>query len=239
MKIDKFKRKIGWIVTPAVFLLSVAFATAQVSVDGAQSPVERGLHLGTSTETSFVDIRMGSEVYRIPRNYLVGVRQPSSTSEQSSFSIQVLLPDFSPRTKDNASRFDELGWHDQFRALIEYPRQPKAAPEILDYYLRDSRKERADFTLIGDGYKFYESDSTVPHEFYVKDTPNGLLFFTCSSQKYGVPSPSCTVNESIGPGLGVIYHFSRQYREQAMQIDLKLRSVLETFRKSSQFINGE
>jgi hypothetical protein len=46
------------------------------------------------------------------------------------------------------------------------------------------------------------------------------------------------VNESIGPGLGVIYHFSRQYREQAMQIDLGLRSVLEAFRKSSQSTNG-
>jgi hypothetical protein len=211
-----------------VTLLPATNAVTQQAVPAQtqESPVHHPLKL--SQDTNRAEIRFGNDVYSIPRNYLAGVTQPSATNEYAAFTIQVLLPDFVPRTPQNTEQFDRLGWHDQFRALFEYPRRPLKPDDHLASYLHHYGKDFDDFRLVGSGYKLYEIPRMAPQEIFTKVTSWGLLFVICDMIN-SVPSPSCTVNEPFGDGVGVIYHFSRQYIDQAADIDKQLHTLLSTF----------
>jgi hypothetical protein len=208
------------ILTVGFFSLSLVGASSETLESSEISPVERALHPETSLSSELIEVKFGSSIYRVPRNYLAGVTQPNAKNEYAAFSIFVLLPDFAPRTAENAAELDKIGWHDQFRALFEYGRHPRPPEEVLEFYLKTAGMSKDSYRLVGSGYKLYESERTVPHEIYTKETPNGLLFFTCGNAKYGTPSPSCTVNEAFGDNVGVIYHFSRKYMNEAADIDL-------------------
>jgi hypothetical protein len=184
-----------------------------------------------SIQDEIVEVRFGTVTYAVPRNYLAGVTEPKDGNAYAAFTIQVLLPDFSPRTPENAAQFEQLGWHDLLRALFEYGRHPRRPEELVADYLKDAGLSSDDFQLVGSGYKFYQSENTVPHEMFTKETQNGLLFFTCEDKKYSIPSPSCTVNEPFRENIGVIYHFDRQYMDKAAEIDTRLHSLLNGFLK--------
>jgi hypothetical protein len=219
------------ILTGVFFSLSLVGASSETLESPEKSPVKMAPHPDTSLNSEPVDVKFGPSIYRIPRNYLAGVTQPNAKNEYAAFSIFVLLPDFTPRTPENAAELDKIGWHDQFRALFEYGRHPRSPEQVLEFYLKTAGMNKDGYRLVGSGYKLYESERTVPHEIYTKETPNGLLFFTCGNAKYGTPSPSCTVNEAFGDNVGVIYHFSRKYMDEAADIDLRLRDLLKGFLK--------
>ena len=189
---------------------------AALSIVSAAQAQERG---------EVVAVKFGSATYSLPLNYLTGVTQPRGDQMYAAFSVQVLLPDFVPKTPENTSQFESVGWGDKLRALFEYGRHPLQPAELLAVYLKNAGLGPDDYHLIGSGYRFYESKSTVPHEMFSKPTQNGLLFFTCNDAK-SVPSPSCTVNEPFGENIGVIYHFGRKYMDNAADIDARLHQVL-------------
>jgi hypothetical protein len=211
--------------------LSFAPAFAQ-SLDGSQeSPIHRALHPPVSPDTATVSIQFGPSRYKIPRNYLAGATQTRDVDTYSAFTIQVLLPDLTPRTRENGGQFDAVGWGNQLRALFEYGRNPRAPEEIRDFYLKNAGLTKDDYRLVGSGYKLYENAKISPREIYTKETTNGLLFILCGTKKDGTPFPSCTVNEAIEENIGVIYHFSRDYLDRASEIDLGLRALLRSFKE--------
>jgi hypothetical protein len=211
--------------------LSFAPAFARDLENSLESPINRALHPPVSIDTETVSVQFGPSLYNIPRNYLAGVTQARDANSYTSFTIQVLLPDFAPRTRENAAQFNQVGWHNQFRALFEYGNHPRPQEEILDHYLKNAGMSKDDFRLVGSGYKLYENAKISPREIYTKETPNGLFFFTCGTAKDGTPFPSCTIHETFEENIGVIYHFSRDYLDQASDIDLKLRALLQSFKK--------
>lgn len=207
-----------------------AYAQSNVVAGEVESPITRALHPNSSVATNLVALRFGNTIYKIPRNYLIGARQPRyGKGVSASFSLQVLLPNFAPRTPANAAEFDRVGWHNQLRALFEYPRHPRRPEEVLRFYLKIAGMSISDYRTVGDGYRYYESLKTVPHEMFVKQTPHGLLFFTCYDKKYSIPSPSCTVIESFGKDVMVTYSFSRKYMLSTAQIDDELHKLVRVF----------
>jgi hypothetical protein len=207
-------------------------AFAQSLEDLHESPIHRALHSPVSVNKEPVSVRFGPSRYEIPGNYLAGVTQARDVNSYAAFTIRVLLPDFAPRTNENAAQFDVVGWHNKFSALFEYGRHPTRSPEeVLDFYLKNAGMSKDDFRPVGSGYKLYENAKTWPREIYTKETANGLLFFVCGTKKDGTPFPSCTVNETFEENVGVIYHFSRDYLDQASDIDLKLHGLLQSFKK--------
>jgi hypothetical protein len=195
-----------------------------------ESAVHGALHPPVSVDTEAVIVQFGPARYKIPRNYLAGVTQGRDATSYASFTVQVLLPDFVPRTNENSAQFDVVGRHNKFRALFEYGRHPKTPDEILDSYLKNAGMTKDEFRLIGSGYKLYENAKMWSREIYTKETKNGLFFFLCGTKKDGTPFPSCTVNEALGENVGVIYHFSRDYLDEAEDIDLKLHALLQSFK---------
>jgi hypothetical protein len=223
-------------ITPVLwFVAEIALCFIPAFAEGLEnsqdSPTHGALHPPVSIGTETVSVQFGPTLYNIPRNYLAGVTQARDANSYAAFTIRVLLPDFTPRNSENASQFDVVGWHNKFSALFEYGRHPRTAEEILEYYLKLAEMSKNDFKLVGSDYKLYENAKFYPSEIYTKETPNGLLFFICGATKNGTPSPSCTVNEAFSENIGVIYHFSRNYLEQASDIDRKLRALLKSFEK--------
>jgi hypothetical protein len=217
-----------WLLFQCVCLAIFSSAAARAE---ERKSIELTLHSPVSVNAGLEEVRFGNTVYAIPRNYLASVTQARDGQLYASFSFQVLLPDFAPRTPQNAVQFDQVGWHDQLRVLFEFGVQVRRPEDLLAFYLRAAGKSPDVFQLVGSGYKFYQSDKTVPHEMFTKDTPHGLLFFTCEDTKYSIPSPSCTVMEPLGGNVSVIYHFSRKYMDKTAEIDGKLHTLLESFVK--------
>jgi hypothetical protein len=215
------------------FAVSLFFAPAFAQgLDGSQeTPTYRALHPPVSTDTATVSIQFGPSRYKIPRNYLAGATQ-ARVDTYAAFTIQVLLPDLTPRTSENERQFDVVGWHNKLRALFEYGRNPRAPEAIRDFYLTNAGMTKDDYRLVGSGYKLYENAKISPREIYTKETTNGLLFILCGTKKDGTPFPSCTVNEAIEENVGVIYHFSRDHLDRASEIDRELRALLRSFKEN-------
>jgi len=156
----------------------------------------------------------------------------SSTGDETFFNIRVLLPDLLPRTADTAGNFKEpgfgTGYGDELDAsILGYTKGPKSPEDQLDLDLKNSGKSRSDYSIIGSDYRLYD----VPglDDLFVKNTADGLVYFTC--RKITVtPVPSCTVVESTGAGYGsLVLHFDRKYFNQTADINKKFRSLLESF----------
>jgi hypothetical protein len=224
-------------VGKAIVSASVAFVLGvnsgcvcsnEASASEASSPFVQTLSSEDGRDADAIAVKFGSMIYSVPLRYLTGVTQPSGDQKYAAFSIQVLLPDFEPKTSQNSSEFESLGWGNKLRALFEYGRHPRQPAELLADYLKHAGLSPEDYRLIGSGYRFYKSEKTVPHEMFSKSTQNGLLFFICGGVS-SVPSPSCTVNEPFSEDVGVIYHFSRKYMDSAADIDGRLHQLIDTF----------
>jgi hypothetical protein len=214
-----------------LILLAAVSARGLEPSSSEQSPIYRALHPQLSLDTRPVSISFGGTIYNVPRNYLVGMTQPQATDDRASFTILTLLPALSPRTSTNASEFDRAGWHDQLRALFQYGTVPRPKEEVLRFYLGIANKSENDFQLVAGRYKLYEQPNNVPHEIYTINTPNGLFLFTCEREydfKIRI-SPSCTVMEDVGNKIGATYSFGREHLIEAVEIDAKLRALLNSF----------
>lgn len=161
----------------------------------------------------------------------MGITQPVGPNGYAAFAIHALLPDFAPRTVENSTKFDQPGWHDQLHALFQYGKVPRPKEELLRFYLGISKTSEFDFKVVGGRYRLYESASTVPHEIYTTDTPNGLLLFSCDRQSdFRVPIfPYCSATQDFGNRVGVTYSFGRDHRLEAADIDARLRALLSSF----------
>jgi hypothetical protein len=207
--------------------------TPAEGLDESETPQSRrAIRSASSLNTENVDVKFGPYLYRIPSNYLAGVTPARDSHSYAAFTIQVLLPDFAPRSQANLAQFNEVGWHNQFRALFEYGNHPRPQEEILALYLSNAGITKDDFQLVASGYKLYKNAKTWPREIYTRDRPDGLFLFTCGSAEDGTPFPSCRIHETFEENVGVIYSFSRKYLDQASDIDLKLHALLSNFKSN-------
>jgi hypothetical protein len=169
------------VTPPALWLAATIISSfvptfAQGLDNSHESPIHRALRPPVSVDAETIDVQFGRSHYNIPRNYLAGVTQARDANSYASFAIQVLLPDFAPRTSENAPQFDVVGWHNKFRALFEYGNHPRPQEEILDFYLKNAGMSKDDFRLVGSGYKLYENAKT----WHVKFTPKRCRMAFCS-----------------------------------------------------------
>jgi hypothetical protein len=213
----------------AITALSFAFAFSQAAVKADSATIHGALQQISPAGTETVSVQFGSTLYKIPRDYLAGVTHARGVNSYAAFTIEVLLPELSPRTSENAPQFDAVGWHNKISALFEYGRHPRTPEAVLESYLKGIGMSKDDFQSVGSGYKLYQSPKFARREIYAKEMGNALLFFICGTTTGGTPFPSCTVNEAFEENVGVIYHFSRDYLNQAEEIDQKLHALLKSF----------
>jgi len=205
------------VIVLAQLLLVQSFAVAD-------SPIGPG-------DTRPVEIRLGTQLYNIPRNYLMAYSKPTPRNTHASFTLYVLLPELSPRTAATAAALNLPGWHDQLRALVEYGSSPRPRKDLLKFYLGLANVSQDDFELVGGRYKKYYLEHNSPHEIFTADTPNGMFLFTCNraSDFNTHITPYCTVMENIGANVGIHYSFGRDHLLEALEIDQKLRRLLTSF----------
>lgn len=95
--------KIIAIVVAGVVGLSVLVAAYVRGVElRGRSSIDRVL-----ADPLVAKVRFGDSTYAVPRRYLIGVSQPTSTSTYASIYIQMALP---PQIAGQSSQVDQRGW---------------------------------------------------------------------------------------------------------------------------------
>ncbi len=202
-------------LSPAVFSVTVLSTVAGIILGSGHAfvPVSRA---GDHADSY---LKSGSKVYHIP----------------SDFNVAMLLPDFKPAARDPAE-FARVGWHNQLTALFEHGRQ-KISPEK---WISIARAEggapiERDIEQIAN-CRAYDTQKWISKDMFVchRDKPEEPTLVLICSRATDVPSPSCTVTESLDRDLSVIYHYSRKYIGQAIQIDDHVRRLAGSFTSDSQ-----
>jgi hypothetical protein len=70
------------ILTVGFFSLSLVGASSETLESSEISPVERAPE--TSLSSELIEVKFGSSIYRVPRNYLAGVTQPNAKNEYAA-----------------------------------------------------------------------------------------------------------------------------------------------------------
>lgn len=218
-------------LSPAVFLVTVLSTVAAIIMGSSHvfMPVSRAEDHADSY------LKSGSKVYHIPWQYLPSTTPFNDIKGYSEFTIAMLLPDFKPAAL-NRAEFARVGWHNQLTALFEHGRQ-KISPEK---WISIARAEggapiERDIEQIAN-CRAYDTQKWISKDMFVchgdkLDQPTLVLI---CKRAIDVPAPSCTVTENIDRDLSVIYHYSRKYVGQAIQIDDHVRRLAQSFTSDSQ-----
>lgn len=186
-------------------------------------------------------IDSGLVTYRIPNAYLPGRRSTGDISgtteiamgpEYANFWLGMLLPDFQPAAY-NLAEFNETGWHHQLRLLFEHKMHFLDNAEIVRNTLANGHLSENDFTP-DHGCRLYVGSMVTTAELHVCYLPDRLFIFDCKNKDTrfldpGVPSPNCHVSENIGPDDHIIYDYSRDFVDQAVAIDNRIRELIRSF----------
>jgi len=201
-----------------------AFAVTKLSAD-----------LVGGGKPNIIRATLGDHVYDIPSNYgsysTSGMDAPKVG--YGEFTFEVLLPDFEPRTAANSPQLDVVGWHDQVRGVIE--------AFSKSYKLDDNKAALSRFLaqpwysgvvpITINGYRIYTPRLKPQPDLRTKSLPDGDVLVMLCVQNWGpVVFPSCTVYEHW-QGLRMTLNFSRNYAEQAENIDRKVKTMMLSFRE--------
>jgi len=190
-----------------------------------------------SLDTEKVRIPFGSKTYEIPRNYLINWKRPGLIDGEGGYvEIRVLLPGLLPRTAAVADKFlppgARMGHQDELHVHLYGSVVASGQEEQLDAILNSARKGKNDFQTIDAGYRLYDiADYDNTRNLFAKDTPNGLLTFTCAKINEA-KFPGCRITETTGQPYGsLVLTFDRKYLYQAAEISRNFRLLLDSFER--------
>ncbi len=173
-----------------------------------------------------VPVEMGSLAFSIPRSYFTSLYTPDETKEEREISLQVLLPNFEPRTPANSKEFDRGGWHNQIRMLISYKRPLRRMPDLFNSsYTSQYRSSVQDFEFGYKGFKNLGFDNLFKGS---ESAPTD--FIQCSPIMEG-RSPSCQRYIWISPDVHIQYSLSRDHLEHVGEIEDRIIELLSQFQR--------
>ena len=189
------------------------------------------LHPDISSDTNLVSIPFGNDIYKILRNYLVGVTEPKEPGGYAQFTIEVLLPNFEPRNQANGADFNSAGFGNRLHADIQFGRKYISPQDALQEIMKFGGVSKDDYYVTRSGYRFYKlHPNSFGSELYVLNSQKEKFFFWCHTEKY-VLYPGCEVMESIGKNVTAEYSFGQKYIDSAYDIDKSLIKFLDKFKK--------
>ncbi len=214
-----------------MFVLSAgALAQAETIGSSDSSPLLRALHPDVTTDTQIITFHFGDEMYKVPRNYLMGGSDVPRANEPGYFTILVLLPDLSPRTNENQEEFKRLGVGRRLRASLHHDMHLESSNNVLSRFLSNAQLSELNSSDTSVGLKVFH---TALWDVYV-DKPNDgslLLFTTCDFDNQQSYWKSCHVMEQITKEDVLEYYFNKEYVDQFAEIDTRLRELFHSFVK--------
>lgn len=200
---------------------------------------EQALSAGAVREHASEDKQTETHTYHVLNSFFTNGLHTSDdgsysaftfAQKYSAFSIAALLPDFTP-AGNNLDEYKRLGWHSQIHVLVEHNAPPliNKSDYILNLLYFGNLSEN-DFHLV-DGCKVYEGHMAGISELHVCTLPDRLFIFSCLHQgEMGAVRPYCHVVDDLRDGDRVTYSYSRDFMHSAVEIDGKVRNLLNSFR---------
>lgn len=193
---------------------------------------------GRETSTEPVLFTVGSTTLHVPKNYLYR-RDSMRGGNVAEFSMEVLLPDFTPYNDSLKYEFDECRGFCR-RINISVHKTYEVPGNWLDFAFA-GRLEHVKTSGNGSGSRdgdgsqfgltyFSELGSKIDkEEGYAQFNPNGNVVFFYECLKEGsVPFPDCTGYMEYG-GLTIEYQHHRRYLANWQEIQHKVLQLLKSF----------
>lgn len=193
---------------------------------------------GREASTEPVLFTVGPTTLKVPKNYLYQ-RDLMRGGNVAGFSMEVLLPDFTPYNDSLKYEFDECRGNCR-RINISVHKKAAVSGNWLDFHFARILEQvkiskNGSGSRDGDGSEFglthfSEFGSKIERvDGYAQFNPNGnVVFFYRCSKESSVPSPGCTGYMEYA-GLTVEYHHHRRYLANWQDIQHKVLQLLESF----------
>jgi hypothetical protein len=202
------------------------------------------------------DVQFGDTIYRLPVDkYLIGINPYNKARDHAAFTFNALLPDVTPASDDpvEATKWGKgTGWHRQIFGLVEYGRNFISPEQMLEKEFESSRDmkafadkhyattlsdliylDRTKFSTLPNGCRKYEGETGLnANVLQVCENGGDMVLVECATGNthIHIPSPSCSVHTNIADKTELTYHYGFNYFELALDIHLKLRALIESFR---------
>jgi hypothetical protein len=213
-------------------ILSVSpIACADTVGNSSQSPIYRALHPETSLDEQIVTFHFGSDTFNVPRNYLTGGSDVPRQNEPGFFSIQVLLPDLEPRTRENQDKFLQTtpGLGNVIRVSVHSSEHLLPIKDAIDRIIHN-KESLKNYYITHTGLKKYK---TFTEDIYIKQNDNleDIFFASCMGDIQTAPGKSCTVYEQYNENIALYYFVDKKFAEDSYEIDEKVRALIRSFEK--------
>ncbi len=182
-----------------------------------------------SVATYPVKVVLGATEFRIPRNYFLMLPEQCGHQfdpECSGFLLKMLLPDFQPRSAENAAELNGVGgWRTQIMANVDYKGNSLTGKALFDAFYKYAKESTVQY---GEFQKF----QSPGFDDLFKGSPDNPTFFIRCAEERADSSTYCQRTIKIGPYTTMNYTLPRGYLNEAANIEKQLVVKLNNFRIS-------
>ena len=228
------KKRSGWILPIAVFLITAALSAIVLLYYLAPAPSTIGREQVAPTALNeIVSLHIGKTDLAIPANYIqrASAREGGTRADVALFA---LLPDMRGWSEKDARDFTSNASDSSviYFLIREEPltlSEQSRLDRIYMTYVVNPAGSPGPFGLTH--YVFRDDSGYRGEDLFVGKTEHGIAVFRCVRLSQQVPSPSCLRDVTFGPGVAVSYRFKRAFLSRWQTIDANAAQLLATFRK--------
>ena len=186
--------------------------------------------------TGFSTVDFGSTRYTIPDVYRPGITPYRAKGYKegvgyAAFTLNLLVPDLKPQGSSQEGMTGH-GWDRHLQALLEHGVDSRDLQDLVNLLLSWGKLDKENFVTESNGCHLYQGNMTVTQELHVCYLPGHLFVYDCAIKKYG-PYPHCGVHERLNKDTTITYSFGKEYRDDAILIDDRMRALVTSFVSSN------
>lgn len=232
----KIRRRSGWLIPLAVFVVTAALSSLILAYYLAPTPPELMEEQPAPTDdTALVALHVGETGFHIPANYLPF----ASTRKNARFdavSLVALLPGLEGYALNHAQDFANAGPDSNvINMKLRSDKNARSEEEQMQrIYLPQVVSPDGTPAMYGLTHYAFKPDAGYPdEELFVGMTNAGIMVLRCSNPGTGLPAPSCLRDLSLGNGIALSYRFKRNHLEDWREIDADMRALAGSFMDTS------
>jgi len=230
---EPIRRRSGWLIPLAVFVVTFALSAAILVFYLAPRPTTfAGEQPAPTSRADLVPLKVRGLHLAVPANYLVyeSSRQGGTRTDLSMFA---LLPDFHGYSSGDAGDFTSNAPDSEvvYMLLREEKLNFSEADRLKRIYMNyvaNPHGEEGPFGLTR--YVFRDDSGYRAEDLFVGDTDKGPIVMRCVRLSQDVVSPSCLRDVQITKGVALTYRFKRAHLSDWKSIAAGAEKLIQGFK---------
>lgn len=185
---------------------------------------------GHTSSLQPVHIVIAGHNFTIPRAY-ISMRSSWRGGRMSGVLLDVILSNFEPYNKENASEFKKPG-HNQKIHFSILSRNYRLPTQVIFARMRKDalgKEKKGPF-----GFRYYRLPRRYPYEdLFFRYLSDGSLYYLTCSPVGSVPFPGCVASIYIKNDIHLRYSYGRQHLKDWKKIDQGIRKLVRSFESTS------